>query len=127
MHEISYCNQKISDDLIDYINQIYSIPSQPDLIFEDINVVMHGKYLETNITIRNNGLSYSEESKIIISADGKKIKEVSVSPLEIGYGRKISLSTWVPQISINEIEFIIENDFPELNKTNNLVLFEIKK
>jgi hypothetical protein len=127
MYEISYCKQTISEDIIDYINEIYSIPVEPDLVFEKANVILHGKYLNTNFTIRNNGLTYSEESKVVIFADGKKIKEVNIPPIDAGYGRVISLLTWVPQININKVEFVIENNFSELNKTNNRALFEIKK
>jgi hypothetical protein len=127
MYEINYCKQTISNDLLDYINKIYSIPSQPDLAFEDISIVPHGRYLEINVTIRNNGLTYSKESNLVIFADGDKIKEISVPSLDIGYGRKTSFLAWAPQITIKEVEFAIENDFPELDKLNNKVSLEIKK
>lgn len=127
MYEISYCNQEISNDITKYINRIYSTPSYPDLIFEEIDAEMHGKYFEINITVRNNGLSSSGESLIVIYADEKRIKEVEIPSLEIGYGRKISLSTWVPQLTVNNVQFVIENNFSELNKTNNQVVLEIKK
>jgi hypothetical protein len=127
MYEINYCRQTISDDILDYINKIYSIPSQSDLAFENISVISHGRYLEANVTIRNNGLTHSGESNLIILVDGKEIKEMVIPPLEIGYGRKTSFLVWVPQISVNEVEFVIDNDFPELDKLNNKILFEIKK
>jgi hypothetical protein len=127
MYEISYCKQTISNDIIDYINKIYSIPSQPDLVFENISITPHGRYFEVNVTIRNNGLFRSKESNLILFADEKKIKEITIPPLDIGYGRKTSFLAWAPQISVNEVEFVIENDFPELDKLNNKVLIEIKK
>jgi hypothetical protein len=127
MYEINYCNQEIGNDILDYINKIYSIPSQPDLTFEDISVIPRGRYLEINVTIRNNGLKDSKKSNLTIFADGDKIKEIEISPLEIGYGRKTSFLAWAPQISINEVEFVIDNNFPELDKLNNKVLLNLKK
>ena len=127
MYEINYCDQEISNDILDYLNKIYSIPSQPDLVFEDISVIPRGRYLEINATIRNNGLKDSKKSNLTIFADGKRIKEIEILPLEIGYGRKTSLLAWAPQISIKEVEFVLNNDFSELDKLNNKVLINLKK
>ncbi|HPD82035.1 MAG TPA: matrixin family metalloprotease [Candidatus Pacearchaeota archaeon] len=127
MYEINYCDQEISNDILDYLNKIYSIPSNPDLTFEGISVIPRGRYLEINVTIRNNGLKDSKLSNLIIFADGNKIKEVEILPLDIGYGRKTSFLAWAPQISIKEVEFVIDNDFPEIDKLNNKVLLNLKK
>lgn len=127
MYEINYCDQEISNDIIDYLNKLYSIPSQPDLVFEDISVIPRGRYLEINITIRNNGLKDSKKSNLTILADDKKIKEIEILPLEIGYGRKTSLLVWAPQISIKKVEFVLNNDFSELDKLNNEVSINLKK
>jgi len=128
MFEISKCEQTIGDDIIDFINEIYSIPSQPDLLFENASAFMHGKYLDINFSIRNNGLKSSEESVVKIIVDGKEVKSIDVPSIEIGYGREVYMTNiWIKQISVQNVEFIIENDFEELNKINNNVAFEIKK
>ncbi len=128
MYEISRCDQTISEDIINFINEIYSIPSSPDLLFEDAYAKMHGRYLDINFSIRNNGLKDSEETQVKILADGKEVKQVEIPSIEIGYGRKVSIvNIWVNQIEVKSIEFIIESDFEELEKSNNKVTFEIKK
>ncbi|MEK6833068.1 MAG: CARDB domain-containing protein [Nanoarchaeota archaeon] len=128
MYEISRCDQTMGEDIIDFINEIYSIPSQPDLLFENTSVLMHGKYLDINFSIRNNGIKDSEESVVKIIADGKEVKEIEIPKIEIGYGREIYITNiWIRQINVQNIEFIIENNFDELSKTNNQVMFEIKK
>jgi hypothetical protein len=128
MYEISKCNQVIGEDIIDFINEIYSIEPKPDLLFEDAFASMHGKYLDINFSIRNNGLEDSGESVVKVIADGKEIEEVKIPPVDIGYGRKISImNIWIKQIEVEKIEFIIENNFEELDKVNNRVSFEIKK
>jgi hypothetical protein len=128
MYAISRCDQTMGEDIIDFINEIYSIPSEPDLLFENASVSMHGKYLDVNFSIRNNGINNSEESVVKILADGKEVKEVEIPPIEMGYGRKTYLSNiWIKQINVQKIELIIDNNFEELDKTNNKITFEIKK
>ena len=128
MYEISRCDQTIGDDIIDYINELYSTPSQPDLLFEDASASMHGKYLNINFSIRNNGLKYAPESVVKILVDGKETESVDIPATDIGYGRKISVENiWVRQINVENIDFVIEGDFEELSKDNNKVTFEIKK
>jgi len=128
MYEISRCDQTIGDDIINFINGIYSIPSQPDLVFENASALMHGKYLSINFSLRNIGLDDAQESIVKIMADGKQVEEIQIPEIEIGYGRKISVTNiLIKQINVERIEFIIENNFEEMSKTNNVVIFEIKK
>ncbi|MGY4884742.1 MAG: CARDB domain-containing protein [Nanobdellota archaeon] len=128
MYEVSRCDQDIGDDIINFINKIYTIPNNPDLLFENASAIMHGKYLDVEFSVRNNGLSNAGESTVRIIADGKQIDEIELPPVEIGYGRRISVTNvWVNQIGVEEIEFIIYNNFEELDKSNNKVSFEIKK
>jgi hypothetical protein len=128
MYRISECEQTMGDDLVDFINEIYSIPNQPDLLFEDASIVLRGKYLDVNFSIRNNGLLYSGESILRILVDGKEVKEIDISPLEMGEGIKgYTTNILVKQISIENIEFIIIYNSEELSALNNKVSFEIKK
>ena len=128
MYNTSKCNQNIGQDIINEINKIYSFPSYSDLAFENVSAIMHGKYLDTNITIRNHGLKDSEKTKLIISSDEKLIKEIEIDPLKIGYGRTINLNNiLVPKINIQELKFLIDSNFLELEKNNNEIKLEIKK
>jgi hypothetical protein len=128
MYEITKCSQTIGDDILDFINKIYSVPPNPDLIIEDVSGFMSGKYLNVNLTIRNQGMISSGIGKIVIYADDKKIKEIEVDSLEVGYGTKLSLSNiWINKISLDEIKFVVETDFKELSKSNNEVILSLKK
>jgi hypothetical protein len=128
MYPISGCAQTIGDDIIELINELYSIPNYPDLAFENISAVMNGRYLNANISIRNNGLEKSEETKIKIYADEKFAKEIVSSPLEIGHGSIILLKNiLINKISFNELIFYIDYNFNELKKENNKVVLEIIK
>lgn len=128
MYSISTCEQTIGDDIIDYINKIYLVPTQPDLIFENASASMHGKYLNINYSIRNNGLKYSGKSTLKVLADGKEVQEIKIPAIEMGEGiQGYMINIFVKQIGIKEIEFKIENNFEELYKINNKISFEIKK
>jgi len=89
---------------------------------------MHGRYLDANISIRNNGLKDSEMAKIIIYADEKPVKEINLDVIKIGYGRIIELrNIWIKKINIDKLEFVISYNFNELEKDNNKIILEIKK
>ncbi len=127
MYETYECGQTIGDEIPEFIDEIYSIPSKPDLSFESVDANLNGRYLDANLSLRNNGFKNSPASKIIISVDGKTIKEVEVPPVEIGYGRKISLSNlFVTNINIEKIEFILSGDFDEISKENNVYTLNVK-
>ncbi len=128
MYYISKCNQVIGDDTIDLINDLYSYPSYPDLAFENVSAQMKGKFLDVNVSVRNNGLKDTGTAKIIIYADGRKIKEIEFEPLQVGYGRMMVLvNIWVPQIVVNELEFYIDYSGNELDKENNKIKLKIKE
>lgn len=127
MFSISNCGQTIGDDIPDLINELYSAPSLPDLVFNNVSATMQGSYLNLAIGVRNNGLIMATESKIKIYADEKLVKEVELEPMAVGYGRGIILeNVWVKKRSVDKIEFFIDTDFNELDKSNNHITLELK-
>ena len=128
MYPVSDCKQIIGQDIIDLINKLYSVQNYPDLSFENVSAVMRGKYLDVNMTVRNNGLSDAEISKIKIYADGKLIKELDVDAIMIGFGTTIKLSNlWISQISVDELKFFIEYNYEELDKKNNEIILNVSE
>lgn len=127
MYHVSDCKQTIGQDIIDLINKIYFIPNEPDLTLENVSAIMRGKYLDVNITVKNNGLSDAGSSEIIIYADDKMIKEIEVDAIKIGFGTTIKLSNvWISQMSVDELRFSIDYYFEELDKKNNELILSIK-
>lgn len=128
MYNFSNCKQTIGDDIINLINDLYSVPSYPDLIMTNASVVMNGRYLSLNATIMNFGLKVSGASKLAVLADDKVIKEVEVDGIDVGYGRTLMLKNiFVSQLSVDELKLSIEYLFDELSKDNNIILLKIKK
>jgi len=127
MYPISDCKQTLGD-IPNLINEIYSIESLADLEIEDVSAIMNGKYLDVNISIRNNGLIKSEKAEINILSGNEIVKKIYLEPLGQGYGIQITLTNiWIPKLEVNEIEFSIETSFEELNKQNNKKILSIKE
>ncbi len=128
MYNLTKCSQEIGSDLIERVDYLYSFPEYPDLAVENASALMHGKYLDANVTIRNEGLKDSEKGKLIVYADDVNVKEYEISEIKIGYGTEIFLGNlWVPQTGVNELRFFLEYPHPELEKNNNEIKLEIKK
>ncbi|MEN7982442.1 MAG: matrixin family metalloprotease [Nanoarchaeota archaeon] len=127
MYPISNCKQTLGD-IPNLINDLYSVESYPDLEIENISAVMEGKYLDMNISIRNSGLAKSQNTEMIISSGDTIIKRTLIEPLDIGYGMQITFTNvWVPKLNVEEIEFLIDASFSELDKNNNKKILKIKK
>lgn len=121
------CKQIIGEDILNSINEIYSFENLPDLVFENVSAVMNGKFLDTNISVRNSGLKISEDVKVNIYSDDKIIKELDFGKLDIGKGKQILLqNVWVSKINIKELRFEIDYGYDELEKTNNNLFLKIK-
>lgn len=127
MYNVTNCKEIIGEDMINVINELYSIPSYPDLEFNNVSAVLNGKFLDVNMTIINRGLKNSGNSEIIIYADGNEVNKLDLEPINIGYGRIIVLQNiLVPKINVNGLELVIDSDFNEINKENNRIDLEIK-
>ncbi|MBR9701970.1 matrixin family metalloprotease [Candidatus Pacearchaeota archaeon] len=120
MYNISRCNQIIGDDTIELIKELYSLPSYPDLVLENVSATMNGRFLDTNISVRNNGLAAAPNTSISIYAEDKLVKEIQLSPLGVGHGSLVSSTNFViKDRKVQELKFVINSDFDELDKKNN--------
>ena len=128
MYEVSRCNQVIGDDTIELLNNLYAIPSYPDLAFENVSAKMNGKYLDANISVRNIGLRRAGSAKIGIYADGEFAKSINLDSLDVGYGKVILLrNTLILKSNIKELSFIIDYSGNELKKENNKIVLEVSQ
>jgi len=124
MYPTIKCGQTIGQDLLSHIDYLYSFPSLPDLSFENVSATTHARYLDVAVTVRNHGLQDSENSTIIISSNGKSLKEFDVGPVSIGSGRIITLKNIVTLTRPEELEFYLLYNLPELDKNNNRIILK---
>ena len=128
MYEISECSQTLGEDIPRFIDELYSVPSQPDLAFEEVIPLIHdGKYLDLNISIKNIGLKDSEKAFVNVYLDNEVFEKIELKELKVGAGIKITIQNLkFKTTDFNEIKFIIETNFEELNKANNEVIFNVE-
>jgi hypothetical protein len=127
MYSVTSCDQTIGEDMIQTINQLYSIPSEPDLAFENASAVVSGRFLNIDMTVVNQGLADAGQSTINIYADGNLVKQLNLTAIKLGTGRIISIQNiFIPQLKVNEFELYINNSFSEISKDNNEIKLEIK-
>lgn len=127
MYPVTHCGQEIGEDTIQLINELYSVPSLPDVLFLDASANVHGRYLDLNVTLKNEGLVTSEEFVVEVFADSKEVKEIEVDPIAVGFGRTISLrNIGINAISIEEFRLVAETSFEELDKSNNVISLSLK-
>jgi hypothetical protein len=127
MYNVTSCEQTIGSDMIQLIDNLYSIPSYPDLAIQNVSASITGRFLNLNMTILNEGLADSGDFKVNIYADNNLIKEINSSPILIGYERIISIKNiFVTQLSVSELSVTVDSNFSEINKENNKINLEIK-
>jgi len=127
MYNFSSCDQTIGEDMIQTINTLYAVPSLPDLKFGDVSAVMSGRFLNINVTVINEGLVDAGSSTVVIYADGKVLKEISIESLEVGQGIITMIQNlFVSQFNVKKLELVINDNFYEISKDNNRMELEIK-
>lgn len=128
MYPVSECDQTISEEVLNSINALYAIPSYPDLFINNVSAVMRGNYLDVNLSIRNDGFSIADKSQVVISTGKDIIKTIDLETISYGTGRGLALTNiWVGKRDVKQIVLEVKTSFDELDKTNNLVLLNLKE
>ena len=124
MYNVSRCDQRITDDMIELIDKLYSIEPLADALISELTAVKKGKYLDFNITILNEGLIGIDSINLSVVANDKEVQLVDLGELDIGYGRTLKVTNVkLPSINVERIDFIIdiEDNIRELNEENNFI------
>jgi len=127
MYNTTKCDQTIGEDIPKLINEIYSIESLTDLDIENVSAKMNGRYLDLNISIKNNGLRKAEGSTLEIYTNEDLIKKEEIEEIKIGSGIIFSFKNILVGFNIRTIEININTSYGELDKNNNKVKLEIEK
>ena len=123
MYPTINCGQIVGEDMVSYINLLYSFPSLPDLSLEDASASTRGNYLDISLTLKNEGLVDSGEARLIVYADGKNVKEFDVIPVTVGAGRILTLTNiFLLRGSVDEVKLSLDYASNELNKDNNIIV-----
>ncbi len=130
MFNVSGCDQRMSDDMVNIITKIYSIKALSDAEIGNVSASIKGNYLNFNISVLNNGLTgidninltvFSSTDKYV--ADWKVINSITLGKIEVGYGRTLRLENMRLPRNTEKIKFVVDakNKVEELNEDNNAV------
>lgn len=117
------CDQTIDEEIIDSINELYSVESNPDLMFAELDASKAGVYLNFHMEVLNRGLKKADNVKVSIYADDKFVDEFELNSISIGAKKIIDVENLKVPLNVATIEFIIdpENEIPEIYEDNNRV------
>lgn len=128
MYPVIKCYQTVGEEIPNLLNELYSYPSYPDLAYDNVSASMEGRFLDLNITIRNQGLINSNPAIVKVFADDEEIKQLTLDALEVGAGRMLILkNSFVSKLNFDSIRILIEYEYDELRKNNNEYSLQIKK
>ena len=134
MYNTSYCNQDITGDIINKLNELYSYEALPDLYFAEVSAVKHGIYLDFNVTIKNQGIIDSGNVTLrILGDDGsgdEKIQDFELGGMEYGGGRTLSAQNIkLKTRNTKSVTFVIdpENRIREYGEENNKINMEVRE
>lgn len=126
MYPVTDCSQTIGQDIPSLINQLYSYPTLPDLEISNATATIKGRYINANVTIKNEGLQNAAGSTLIISSGNARIRTETVPAIPIGSGITFSFTNLLSPININQLEFNVLTNFSELEKNNNKIELDLK-
>lgn len=121
MYPVTACDQEIDQEIIDEIEDLYSIEPLGDVLVEKVNASKTGRYLSFEVTILNSGLARITNSSLVIIVGGKEIREFSVGEIDIGTRRILTVeNARIPRDAEKIIFKVITLD-TEITKDNNSV------
>lgn len=123
MYNISNCDQRMSDDMVKLIEELYSIEPLADARIDNFSVEYNGRYLSFNISVLNEGLIDINNINLTVLEDGNIVDEIEMGKIEVGYGRILRVGNVRVSRVVEKFEFVL--DFPdevrELDEGNNAV------
>jgi hypothetical protein len=124
MYNVSDCSQRISDDVINLMTELYSVEALPDAKISELSAIKRGRYLDFNISVLNEGLIGIDEIKLTVFADDDIVGVLDLGEIDIGYGRILRAGNMrLPRRDVGVIRFVVDfdDDVRELDEDNNVV------
>lgn len=127
MYPVLNCDQQLTPDIINKMEELYNIDNLPDLYFENISVYKKGIFIDFNLNVKNQGLIDGKNVKIKIYTipQNKFIEEFDLETISFGGGKFLEVKNLKLPFYTKEIKFEI-NDGEELNYDNNIKIFSLE-
>jgi len=128
MYNTSACKQRMTSDMVLLMQELYSIKPRADLRISEVSATKHGRYLDFNITVLNEGLIDADDVSFALVADGEDAEEIEMGEIGIGFGRTLKATNIkLPSRNVDVVELIVdaENLIDEINEDNNRVSLRV--
>ena len=128
MYPYLSCNQKLNQEYVEYLKQLYSIKPKAELQFEKITATKSGRYLDFNISVSNLGILDATNVQLIISSNNEKIKTFELGDIDLAITKTLtSQNIKLPLRNTENIQFKITTPTEEYNQENNIIDLEVKE
>ena len=121
MFNVSYCNQVLTNDIINELKRLYSYSSLPDLNFASASAIKQGSYLNFTIEVINAGLTNAKDISLDIYSENNKFYSYSLGDIDYGAGKMIWAVTKLPGRNTDNVRFVLSGI--DLFNEDNIISF----
>lgn len=122
MYNISECNQRLTQDIVDELKKLYSVKELPDLHITNVSASKHSayliSYLDFSLDVKNQGLAKAENVILEIYSSNSKIEEFNLETINYGEGKYFKAKNI--KFSGDKVSFLVRTS-EELDLSNNRV------
>ena len=126
MYPYAWCYQTITPDIVDALENIYSIPfdENRDLAILNASAVKHGNYVDAEIYVSNNGIVETPAAKLLVIINSNVVYEFDVKPLPGGSYSAVNFKNVYSKEDFSSVtlEFNKNINFNELFYDNNIAV-----
>ncbi len=121
------CEQKLDEAIVNDLKELYTQENLPDLYFESVEAIKHGRYLDFNATIKNAGVIEARNIDLAVFDDNKKGGSFPLDNIDFGAGITFSVSNAQLNNRYSKVVKIVldpDNLVNELDEKNNIAILE---
>lgn len=128
MYPVTDCGQELDQFIVDQLNELYAVPSAPDLAIESISATASGRYLSFDINVSNYGLKNIQNVDLDVTSAGKTVRTFSFDDIKIGQKKTLSVKNVRLPVDTEVLTFIVHSTppQPEITLENNQASVHVK-
>ena len=125
MYPYLACNQKLNQEFIIYLINLYAIEPKAELFFRNITAVKSGRYLNFEVSAENKGIINAKNISLEILAP-QSVKVFDFGEIEPGSYKKLTVENLkLPSRSTDEVIFLIKSNTKEYYSDNNILKMQV--
>ncbi len=90
MYPYLECDQKLDQEFIDYLKEIYSTEAKSELHFKNLSAKKSGRYLSFNAVIENKGI-IETDATLLVTSENKEVQTFNLKNIPPGSYKTLSV------------------------------------